>query len=387
MTALEDALSRVLAARANSPAPEVGDLAGRSIAAARAQRRLRYTGAAAVVICAVLAASVLTIRQPIEPLQDPNPGYNLAAPGQRVAAVSSPEPPAYSDVPVDYVYDRQLILRNGKVLGLTATDVTKVQRVPDGFLVIERQPYEKQRAWYVQERTGYQVVVLDGVRSVAVAGDGSGRLAWLEGDTMRYQDTLFAGQAEPFPAVRLQTERPAFGGPVAFIGDAVVLADTMSGRPARHDLWLPDRGDYEPTWTGFFAIYGARGRGTELVTARYTAKRQVCLALVSVRTLASRDADCRYVDRPPSNGWVSPSGRWLVVADDRQAQMIDLSAGWRTGMVVSWSGVTWVAGNATWLDQDTVAVQTSAGLMVLSPLASIKAVEYKLPVEAVIVSQ
>jgi hypothetical protein len=386
LTALEDALSRALAARANSPAPEMGDLAGRAISAARAQRRLRYTGAAAVVICAVLAASVLTIRYPIRPARDSGPGYNLVGPGQFVAAVSSPEPPVLSGFPVDYVHDGQLILRNGRSLRLTATDVTRVQRVPDGFLVIEHEPYEKQRAWYVQERTGYQVVVLDGVRSVAVAGDGSGRLAWLDGGTMRYQDTVFAGQAKPFAAVRLQTAKPAFGGPVAFLGDAVVLADAVSGLPARHDLWFPDLGDYQPTWANYFAIYGARGRG-ELVTARYTAKRQVCLALVSLKAFASDDADCRYVERPPSNGWVSPSGRWLVVADERQAQMIDLSNAWRTGMVVPWHGVKWVAPGATWLDQDTVAVHTSAGLMVLSPLASSKAVEYKLPVRAVIVCQ
>jgi hypothetical protein len=387
LTALEDALSRALAARANAPAPEVGDLAGRAIAAARAQRRLRYTGAAAVVICAVLAASVLTIRHPIQPLHDSTLGYDPAAPGQHVAAVSSPEPPVFSGFPVDYVHDGQLIMRSGRSLRLTATDVTKVQRVPDGFLVIEHEPYEKQRAWYVQERTGYQVVVLDGVRSLAVASDGSGRLAWLEGGLMRYQYTVFAGQAKPFATVRLQTERPEFGGPVAFLGDAVVLADAVSGVPSRHDLWFPDLGDYQPTWANLFAIYGARGRGNELVTARYTTKRQVCLALVSVKTFGAEDPDCRYVERPPSSGWVSPSGRWLVVADERQAQMIDLSNGWRTGMVVPWSGVTWIAADATWLDQDTVAVHTSTGLMVLSPLASSKAIEYKLPVQAVIVCQ
>jgi hypothetical protein len=86
---------------------------------------------------------------------------------------------------------------------------------------------------------------------------------------------------------------------------------------------------------------------------------------------------------------VSPSGRWLVVADERQAQMIDLSDGWRTGMVVPLGGarVGGPGAAATWLDQDTLAVHTTSGLMVLSPLASSKAVEYKLPVQAVIVNQ
>jgi hypothetical protein len=387
LTALEEALTRALAARADQRAPEIGDLAGRAIAAARAQRRLRLTSAAAIVICAVIAASVLTLRDPIEVSTWPSAGHDLAAPGEHVAAVSSPEPPEIPDLPVDYVHESQLFLRNGKSLRLTATDVTRVQRVPDGFVVIEHQPYEKQRAWYVQERTGYQVVLLDGVRSVAVASDGSGRLAWLDGTTMRYQDSLFAGQVDPIPALRMQTERPAFGGPVAFLGDAVVLADVMSGLPTKHDLWFPDRGDYQPTWTEYFAVYGARSRGRQLVAARYTAKQRVCLELVPAETLKSSDADCRYLERRPTNGWVSPSGRWLVVADDRQAQVIDLSNGWRTGMVVPWSGISWIGGDATWLNQDTVAVHTSSGLMVLSPLAGSKAVEYKLPVPAVIVCQ
>jgi hypothetical protein len=114
----------------------------------------------------------------------------------------------------------------------------------------------------------------------------------------------------------------------------------------------------------------------------------VCLELVAAETLKPSEAvGCHYLERRPTNGWVSPSGRWLVVADERQAQVIDLSAGWRTGMVVSWSGISWIGGDATWVDQDTVAVHTSSGLMVLSPLASSKAVEYKLPVQAVIVCQ
>ena len=56
-------------------------------------------------------------------------------------------------------------------------------------------------------------------------------------------------------------------------------------------------------------------------------------------------------------------------------------------MVVPWNGVTWVGRDATWLDQDTIAVHTSSGLMVLAPLASSRAVEYKLPVHSVIVNQ
>jgi hypothetical protein len=387
LTALEEALSRALAARANAPAPEIGDLAGRAIAAARAQRRLRYSGAAAIVICAIVAASVLTIRHPIQPAHPLVDGHDLVSPGEFVAAVSSPEPPTFPDIPVDYVLHDRLVLRNGKSLHLDATDVTRAQRVPDGFVIIEHRPDQKQRAWYVQERTGDQMLLLDGVRSVVVAGDGSGRLAWLDGSTMRYQESVYAGQPEPFPALRLQTDRPAFGAPVALLGDAVVLADAASGRPGKHDLWFPDKGDYVPTWAGFFAVYGARARGTELVTARFTAKQRVCLALVPAATLKSTDRDCRYIDRRPSNGWVSPSGRWLVVADEHQAQMIDLYDGWRTGMVVPWGEPTRVGSDATWLDQDTLAVHTTSGLMVLSPLASSKAVEYKLPVQAVIVNQ
>jgi hypothetical protein len=382
LTALEEALSRALADRASAPAPPVGDLAGRAIAAARAHRRLRLTGAAAVVICAIVAASVLTIRQPIR-APGVAGGSNLATPGEYVAAVASAQVP---DVPVDYVHDQQLYLRNGRSLRLLATDVTRVQRVPEGFLVVEHRAYEKQRAWYVQERTGDQRIVLDGVRSVAVAQDGSGRLAWLDGTSMRYQETVF-GQSTEKPTVREDTDRPLDGGPVAFAGPAVVLSDGGSGTPSKSDLWFPNLGDYVPTWADFFAIYGARSRATELVAARYTASRRVCLALVPAATLKLDESNCRYLDRRPAGGWVSPTGRWLVVADDRHAQMFDLSDDWRTGMAVSWAGVDWVGSDAAWLDQDTLAVHTSSGLVVLSPLANSKAVEYKLPVQSVIVGQ
>lgn len=383
MTALEEALSRALAARASAPAPPVGDLAGRAIAAARAQRRLRFTSAAAVVICAVIAASVLTIRQPMRVPGAAAGGANLASPGEYVAAVTTAEAP---DVPVDYVHDQWLYLRNGRSLRLEATDVTRVQRVPEGFLVVEHQSYEKQRAWYVQERTGSQVVLLDGVRSVAVAQDGSGRLAWLDGMAMRYQESAFS-QVYPLPLVRMDTDRLAFGGPVSFVGPAVVLANGGSGLPTKHDLWFPERGDYVPTWADFFAIYGARSRDTELVAARYTASKRVCLALVPAETLKLDESQCRYLDRRPTGGWVSPTGRWLVVADDRHAQVFDLSDDWRTGMAVSWAGVDWVGGDAAWLDQDTLALHTSSGVVVLSPLSSSKAVEYKLPLQSVIVGQ
>jgi hypothetical protein len=309
-------------------------------------------------------------------------GFPLG-PAEYVAAVSSAEA---LEMPVDYVYGGRLYLRDGRSLGLRATDVTRVQRVPDGFLVIEHSAVERQRAWYVQERTGDQTVLLDGVRWVAVAGDGTGRLAWLDGGLMRYQESIY-GLGKAMPLEREQTDRPAFGGPVGFAGAAVVLADAGTGQPTLHDVWFPDRGDYEPTWAKYFAVYGARSQGTELVTARYTAGQRVCLAVVPVETLKSDPDDCRYLDRRPERGWVSPTGRWLVVAGDRDAQVIDLSDDWRTGMAVSWSGVNWVGGDAVWIDQDTVAVHTSTGLVVLSPLANSKAAEYKLPVQAVIVGQ
>jgi hypothetical protein len=359
------------------------DLAGRAIAAARVQRRWRMTGAAAVVLFAVIAASVLTIRTPVTPSGTTAGGELLLGPAEYVAAVSSAEA---LEVPVDYVFGSTLYLRDGRSLGLRATDVTRVQRVPEGFVVIEHKAVERQRAWYVQERTGDQTILLDGVRWVAVAGDGTGQMAWLDGGSMRYQESIYdLGKA--MPQVKVQTDRPAFGGPVAFAGEAVVLADAGTGQPAMHDLWFPDRGDYEPTWARYFAVYGARSRGTELVTARYTAGQRVCLAVVPVETLKSDPDECRYLDRRPDRGWVSPTGRWLVVAGDRDAQVIDLSDDWRTGMAVSWAGVSWIGGEAVWLDQDTVAVQTSSGLVVLSPLANSKAVEYKLPVQAVIVGQ
>jgi len=223
------------------------------------------------------------------------------------------------------------------------------------------------------------------VRSVAVSTDGVGRMAWLAGSKMYYQETAVPVAAQVQP---VETDRPAAGRPVGFVGDAVLLADLGPAEgptsPERHDLWFPDRGDYVPTWATFFAVYGGRA-GSELVVARRVEQR-VCLALARMDTLKMDTEGCHYIDRAPTGGWVSPSGRWLVVADEHQAQMFDLLAGWRAGAQVKWS-VDRVGSDAAWLDRDTVALHTSAGIVVLSPFAHEKAVEYKVPGLSLIVSQ
>ena len=277
----------------------------------------------------------------------------------------------------------------GRTLRLPAETVTQVQRAGDGFVVVEQSGVDEERAWYVDERTGSPVVVLDGVRSVAVSTDGSGRAAWFDGSRMFYRETVVpvARAAQKVRAVT--TDRPATGRPVGFVGDAVLLADFGAGGkvstdPGRHDLWFPDRGDYRPTWAAFFGVYGVRSSG-ELVVARH-ARKSVCLASVRMSTLKLNDSDCHHVDWTPSRGWVSPSGRWLVVADRTQARMFDLSANWRTGAQVVWS-VDRVGPDAAWLDRDTVALHTSTGVVVLSPFANEKAVEYKVPGLSLIVGQ
>jgi hypothetical protein len=227
------------------------------------------------------------------------------------------------------------------------------------------------------------------VRSVAVAADGTGRMAWVDGSKMYYQETVAALSRTVVQSQPVQTDRPASGRPVGFVGDAVLLADPEPAdrgpaQPERHDLWFPDRGDYEPTWAPFFAVYGPRAN-SELVVAKHT-KRNVCLAVVRMTTLKLNESECHYVDRAPNRGWVSPSGRWLVVADEHQAQMFDLFADWRTGAQVAWS-VDRVGPDAAWLDRDTVALHTSTGVVVLSPFANERAVEYKVPGLSLIVSQ
>jgi hypothetical protein len=386
LTKLEDALIRALAERANGPAPELGDIAERAMLAGRAHRRLRFGSAAAVLVCMAVAASVMATFQPARPEhRAAGEGYELAAPGEP-AVVDSPVPPSIPDLPVDYVSDNQLNLRNGRTVKLPTGNWTQVQRAPDGFVAVENDENLDQRAWFVPERTGIPVMLLEAVRSIAVAGDGSGRLAWLSGQFMYYREINFVGTAYPLEWRTQQTQRPTAGRPVGIAGDAVILADSSPDVATRHDLWFPARGAYEPTWAGFFAVYGMRARGTELVIGRYTDKKRVCLEIVRVDTLESHDEDCRYVDRAPANGWVSSSGRWLVVADQRQAQVFDLSAGWQRSAHVAWS-VDRVDTYAAWLDQDTVALHTSSGVVVLAPLGQRKAIEYKLPAQSVIVSQ
>lgn len=381
MTALEDALAAALREHAEQRSPHVGDLAGRVIAAGRARRRRRVGGgvAAAVIVCAVVTASLVIIVGVQRPADD---GSVFAAPGEYVA-VSSPMPQVGADLPVDYVQEGWLYLRGGATLKLPAGDVTQVQRAGAGFVVVAPGHGDgEQRAWYVAERGGAPVLVLDGVRSVAVAADGTGRMAWVDGAKMYYRES--AVPVARTVAQPVETERPESGRPVGFVGDAVLLADPGPAEPERHDLWFPDRGDYEPTWATFAAVYGGRGSG-ELVVAKRT-KRNVCLASVRISTLKLDESQCHYVDRAPGRGWVSPSGRWLVTADGHQAQMLDLSAGWRVGAQVAWR-VDRVGPDAAWLDRDTVALHTSSGVVVLSPFANEKAVEYRVPGLALIVSQ
>jgi hypothetical protein len=292
-------------------------------------------------------------------------------------------PQAGTDLPVDYVQEGSLYLRSGRSVKLPADNVTQVRRAGDGFVVVAHVfGDEEQRAWYVDERGGAPVMVLDRVRSVAVAADGTGRMAWVDGSKMFYRASVkpFAvGRSQP-----VETDRPESGHPVGFVGDAVLLADRGPGEAGRHDLWFPERGDYEPTWATFLAVYGVRG-SAELVVAKQT-RSSVCLASVRMSTLKLNESGCHHVDRAPERGWVSPSGRWLVVADEHQAQMFDLSSGWRAGAQVAWS-VDRVGPDAAWLDRDTVALHTSTGVVVLSPFANDKAVEYKVPGLSLIVSQ
>ena len=139
-----------------------------------------------------------------------------------------------------------------------------------------------------------------------------------------------------------------------------------------------------PTWAALSAVYGGRA-SSELVVAKRVEQR-VCLGVAQMSTLKVDTGACHYVDRTPTRGWVSPTGRWLVVADEHQAQMFDLLAGWRTSAQVKWT-VDRVGADAAWLDRDTVALHTSTGIMVLSPFAHEKAVEYKVPGLSLIVSQ
>jgi hypothetical protein len=385
VTALEDALSAAFRERVDRPGPDVGALAERAIAWGRAYRVRRMGGlAAAVVLCAVVtAAFVMVVGGAPGPL-DHSTGTDLAAPGEYVA-VSSPMPPSSSDLPVDYVQEQWLYLRGGRSVRLPSGNVTQVQRAGDGFVVVEQsQGDDDQRAWYVNERSGVPVMVLDNVRSVAVSTDGEGRMAWLAGSKMFYQETAVPAARFESTVQPVETDRPVDGRPVGFVGDAVLLADPGPAGPERHDLWFPDRGDYVPTWATFFAVYGGRA-SSELVVAKHVENR-VCLALARMDTLKLDTEACHYVDRAPTRGWVSPSGRWLVVADEHQAQMFDLLAGWRSGAQVRWS-VDRVGSDAAWLDRDTVALHTSSGVVVLSPFAHERAVEYKVPGLSLIVSQ
>jgi hypothetical protein len=288
--------------------------------------------------------------------------------------------PMSARMPVDFVTGRRLQLGTGRVLALALTaSVEQVYRAQAGFVVVEVETMR--RAWFVDEKTGAQALLFDKATWVAVAGDGSGRLAWVSG-----ADMYFRTSVQATGTVR-RTDAPPDGGPVGFVGEAVLLADSgTDGGLARHDLWFPARGDYQPTWVDFFAVFGARSDGRELVAAKLSDRKDICLLFANVDGLDVNQSECGLLDQAPMRGWVSPNGRWLVVVDKRGVRVFDLSVKdkppARQGPVVQD-----VRADATWIDSDTLALHVADRLVVVPMAGPAHVVEYLLPPDAVIVRQ
>jgi hypothetical protein len=392
MTALEDALAAAFAERAAQALPVPVDLARRAIVNGRVQRRRQLAGASAIAICAFVATALVVVGGSPDVIETPAVTSPVAQASPSAEPLARKPPPVTTGesaspvpmmarIPVDFVTGGRLHLRDGRALTLALTAVVEqVYRAEAGFVVVETSTLR--RAWFVDGTTGAQVMLFDKATWVAVAGDGSGRLAWVSG-----RDMYFRNSSQEAGQVR-RTEAPADGGPIGFVGDAVLLADPVKGGAGfgRHDLWFPAKGDYRPTWVDFFAVFGVRSGGRELVAARSTARKDICISFATIEDLVVQQAECDLLDQPPKRGWVSPSGRWLVVVDARGAQVFDLSVKRRTAARLG-AVVQDVRADATWLDPDTVALHDADRLLVLPMQGPGHATEYLLPADAVVVRE
>jgi hypothetical protein len=182
-----------------------------------------------------------------------------------------------------------------------------------------------------------------------------------------------------------RTSAPVDGGPIGFAGEAVLLADPAAGGGfSRHDLWFPARGEYRPTWADFFAVFGVRSAGREMVAARSTARKDICVSFVNLDGLDMEQAECGLLDQMPYRGWVSPNGRWLVVVDAKGVRVFDLSARTKPAARLTSVGRT-VGADVAWIDADTLALHDADRLIVVPLRGPAHVVEYLLPRDAAIV--
>lgn len=220
MTALEEALSRTFAEIAETPAPSRNDLAGRAIAHGRKmRRRRRWAGASALAGCVLAIAMAISLVGGGAPRS--TPANTLGERGEQSgpAAVDIGSP-----VPIAMVTGGQLVEPDEDVLPLSITGkIVALHQMAQGYILREvERPPGNERVWYVDPSTRAASILVRDATWVAAARDGN-RVAWVSGDDMFAADVVPIAGGADLSNVRVTTA-PANGGPVGFVGDAVLLA-------------------------------------------------------------------------------------------------------------------------------------------------------------------
>jgi hypothetical protein len=360
-------------------APPMTAAADRAInAARRVRQRHAITAVWAGVIVLALAGGAVAV------MSDGLPGHPPVAaatqsPTEAVGSSPTAQPaPAATTARFDRLVlpnPRDLVTADGRTIPLTDLDgpVAQANKVVDGWLITT-----PTSLWLVSaDATMHKLLQpLDGL---AVAPDRV-HLAWRANNRLHVGHlngtTLAPDQSSP---------APARGFPIAYTGSAVVLGFSMTGGGIdHHDVWVPARGDYSPSWDktqDVVAVYQPAPDGTLYGVANVPPPgKHPCLAEFDpLNDLQVTRTACGPQVTIDPTGLVSPDGRWLAawfLLDTQPSPECPTcsSLGMATVLVRLDTVFTdpvvsqaWTAGTAAgWLNANTLLIQPDSGPLVLA---------------------
>jgi hypothetical protein len=287
----------------------------------------------------LVAATACTGDSP-DPEGSPSPG----ADGTGVVGAGGPDdvPCTAPDMPgVAIIADRdRLILPDGRAFPLTGVPGGAIDGVQtcDGWLVRGLGPAPgpgPYSLWLVRSDGSLTSVVAEADGPVAIAPDGR-HFAW------RWNGELLAGRMDWSGAAVVDVTSPApqRGQPISMSASVVILGYTETGGGIdHHDVWIPDQGDYVPTWDQaehVRALYRPSPDGEHFLglvddPAQARGEERVCLAELDPRDgLRAGRTACGVALAFDRFSDIDPDGRRLAVFmieqdGDRVIGLVDLS--------------------------------------------------------------
>jgi hypothetical protein len=335
----------------------------------RRRRTVRWAGVTtAATVTAVVAAVSLAgasgtgrsarLDQPSRPVTSPSAAQTTRPPGDPAGVANRPD--LLTDRATGLGW-RNLRTADGRTVSLAGVDgaVETAYGTADGWLVVTSKA-EASSLWLVKPDGSVHRLIDKSDREPAVSPDGR-RFAWRSGDRM-YVGHL----TEATVTVDRSTPAPQRGTPIAYTGTAVVLGYSETGGGIdHHDVWLPSKGDYSPSWertTHVVAVYQPASDGSLLgVVHGSQGAKAVCLARLdpTAGLKASRTA-CGLPLTIDPLGLVSPDGQWLAApslnAGRTQVSLVDLDRVFDTPAVTA----TWDADAPfAWIDAGTLVVASN----------------------------